>query len=157
MKRGEIYYITDRNTFGHEIRGARPGVIVSNDTLNHNSEVVEVVYLTTQPKKELPTHARINATGRESTVLCEQVDTVAALLVGDYCGTCTPDEMAAIERGLLASLDLAKTRYSKDEDTNAPMKPSSSEERLLNRLAEVQEERDRYMRMVDVLLAEREA
>ena len=154
MKRGEIYYITDRNTIGCEIRGARPGVIVSNDTLNHNSEVVEVVYLTTQAKKELPTHARINATGRESTVLCEQVDTVSALLVGDYCGTCTPDEMAAIDRGLLASFDLAK---AKAEDVKATTKLSNSEERLLNRLAEVQEERDRYRRMVDVLLAEREA
>jgi mRNA-degrading endonuclease toxin of MazEF toxin-antitoxin module len=154
MKRGEIYYITDRNTLGCEIRGARPGVIVSNDILNQTSNVVEVVYLTAQTKKAQPTHAIVNATGRESTALCEQVDTVSTLLVGDYCGTCSEDEMLAIERGLLASLDLAK---AKAEDTKAATKLSASEERLLNRLAEVQEERDRYMRMVDVLLAERVA
>lgn len=119
MKRGEIYYITDRYTIGCEIKGARPGVIVSNDIMNQTSNVVEVVYLTAQTKKALPTHAIVNATGRESTALCEQVDTVSTLLVGDYCGTCSEDEMLAIERGLLASLDLAK---AKAEDTKAATK-----------------------------------
>lgn len=50
MKRGEIYYIesTYRET-GSEQRGGRPAVIVSNDKNNENSEVVEVVYMTTKP------------------------------------------------------------------------------------------------------------
>ena len=49
MKRGEIYYIesTYRET-GSEQRGGRPAVIVSNDKNNENSEVVEVVYMTSQ-------------------------------------------------------------------------------------------------------------
>lgn len=49
MKRGEIYYIesTYRET-GSEQRGGRPAVIVSNDKNNENSEVVEVVYMTTK-------------------------------------------------------------------------------------------------------------
>lgn len=106
MKRGEIYYIHMRPTVGAEINKARPGVIVSNDALNQTSDVVEVVYLTTQPKKALPTHTVIDATGVESTVLCEQIDTVSIQLVGDYCGACSEEEMAAIEHGLLASLDL---------------------------------------------------
>lgn len=57
MKRGEIYYIesTYRET-GSEQRGGRPAVIVSNDKNNENSEVVEVVYMTTKPKNDLPTH-----------------------------------------------------------------------------------------------------
>lgn len=56
MKRGEIYYIesTYRET-GSEQRGGRPAVIVSNDKNNENSEVVEVVYMTTKPKNDLPT------------------------------------------------------------------------------------------------------
>lgn len=154
MRRGEIYYVQRRDTVGAETMKARPAVIVSNDKLNATSGVIEVVYLTTQPKKDMPTHATIQATGVTSTVLCEQIDHVAVQLVGDYCGTCTTEEMNAIDLALLASLDLAK---AKAEDTKAATKLSTSEERLLNRLAEVQEERDRYMRMVDVLLAEREA
>lgn len=112
MKRGEIYYIHMRPTVGAEISKARPAVIVSNNALNQTSDVVEVVYLTTQPKKEMPTHAVINATGVESTVLCEQINTVSTLLVGDYCGTCTEEEMVAIDHGLLASLDLGKAKAS---------------------------------------------
>ena len=78
VKRGEIYYISrgGYNT-GSEQQADRPGVIVSNDKNNKNSQTLEVVYLTTQPKNELPTHCTIRSTGRVSTVLCEQIHTVA--------------------------------------------------------------------------------
>jgi mRNA interferase MazF len=152
MKRGEIYYITDRNTIGREIQGARLGVIVSNDILNQTSDLVEVVYLTARPKKALPTHAIINATGRESTVLCEQVDTVSTLLVGDYCGTCTAEEMAAIDHGLLASLSLSST----NEESEGVETLRDCLDAFGAELERVQAERDRYARMLDMLLAERE-
>ena len=69
VKRGEIYYISrgGYNT-GSEQQADRPGVIVSNDKNNKNSQTLEVVYLTTQPKNELPTHCTIRSTGRVSTV-----------------------------------------------------------------------------------------
>lgn len=153
MKRGEIYYIHMRPTVGAEISKARPAVIVSNDALNQTSDVVEVVYLTTQPKKELPTHAFINATGVESTVLCEQVDTVSTLLVGDYCGTCSEKEMAAIDRGLLASLSLSSTNEEEGEGVKALRDCLDAFEAELER---VQVERDRYARMLDMLMAEKE-
>lgn len=78
MKRGEIYYIesTYRET-GSEQRGGRPAVIVSNDKNNENSEVVEVVYMTTKPKNDLPTHVFIRSALSPSTVLCEQVNSVS--------------------------------------------------------------------------------
>lgn len=70
MKRGEIYYIesTYRET-GSEQRGGRPAVIVSNDKNNENSEVVEVVYMTTKPKNDLPTHVFIRSALSPSTCL----------------------------------------------------------------------------------------
>lgn len=154
MKRGEIYYISYRETTGAEISNARPGVIVSNNALNATSDVVEVVYLTTQPKKDLPTHAHIRATGVDSTALCEQVDTVSKLKVGAYCGTCSPEEMAAIDMGLLASLNL---RGPTEDEVKSATEVNRAEIRLLDRIAAIQEERDRYIKMVDVLLAEREA
>ena len=106
MKRGDIYYIQRHDTVGMEIMKARPGVIVSRDRLNATSEVVEVVYLTTQPKKEMPTHVAIQSTGRPSTALCEHIDYVSIMLVGDYCGRCTDEEMAAIDTALMCSLNL---------------------------------------------------
>lgn len=110
MKRGEIYYISRRANLnvGAEIAKARPAVIVSNNALNATAEVVEVVYLTTSPKKDLPEHVCINSTGVPSTVLCEQIDHVSVQLVDNYCGTCTEEEMAAIDQALLASLGIAE-------------------------------------------------
>lgn len=83
MKRGEIYYIesTYRET-GSEQRGGRPAVIVSNDKNNENSEVVEVVYMTTKPKNDLPTHVFIRSALSPSTVLCEQVNSVSVKRIG---------------------------------------------------------------------------
>lgn len=59
MRRGDIFYIeaTGYQTTGSEQRPGRPGIIVSNEKCNENSEVVEVVYTTTQPKKP-PPHPR---------------------------------------------------------------------------------------------------
>lgn len=107
VKRGEIYYISrgGYNT-GSEQQADRPGVIVSNDKNNKNSQTLEVVYLTTQPKNELPTHCAIRSTGRVSTVLCEQIHTVAVERIGKYIGVCTAQEMQNIDIGLMISIGL---------------------------------------------------
>lgn len=107
VKRGEIYYISrgGYNT-GSEQQADRPGVIVSNDKNNKNSQTLEVVYLTTQPKNELPTHCTIRSTGRISTVLCEQIHTVAVERIGKYIGVCTAQEMQNIDMGLMISIGL---------------------------------------------------
>lgn len=107
VKRGEIYYISRGgcNT-GSEQQADRPGVIVSNDKNNKNSQTLEVVYLTTQPKNELPTHCTIRSTGRVSTVLCEQIHTVAVERIGKYIGVCTAQEMQNIDIGLMISIGL---------------------------------------------------
>lgn len=107
VKRGEIYYISrgGYNT-GSEQQAGRPGVIVSNDKNNKNSQTLEVVYLTTQPKNELPTHCTIRSTGRVSTVLCEQIHTVAVERIGKYIGVCTAQEMQNIDIGLMISIGL---------------------------------------------------
>ena len=107
MKRGEIYYVEPSKQYqetGSEQRANRPAIIVSNDLNNENSQTVEMVYLTTQPKKELPTHVQINCNGRISTALCEQISTVAVERLQNYMGTCTDDEMGKINDAIMISL-----------------------------------------------------
>ena len=108
MKRGEIYYIERyRNEeSGSEQHAGRPAIIVSNDKNNEFSETVEVVYLTTQPKNDLPTHVEIRSTARASVALCEQVTTVSVSRVGEYVGTCTSIEMRMLETAIAISLSL---------------------------------------------------
>ncbi len=107
MKRGEVYYISrGEPQTDSEIFSGRPAVIVSDDHLNSTSKVIEVVYLTTQTKKPMPTHAAITSSMQESTVLCEQITSVAFSRVGDYMCTLSESEMEAVNQALMASLGL---------------------------------------------------
>lgn len=75
--RGEIFYIRNESEYSGNVQGGgRPAVIISNDIGNNAGPILEVVYLTTQEKKPLPTHVKINSSKYPSTVLCEQIDTV---------------------------------------------------------------------------------
>ena len=152
MKRGEIYYIKHRNTVGHETAGARPGIIVSNNALNTSSEVVEVVYLTTQPKNELPTHVIIESSGVTSTAICEHIDHVSTLLVGDYCGTLTTEELRALDQALLDSLGLKHAPRDTDLTVLIHANAGNEAAKLNRELEEVRIERDRYLKIIDALL-----
>lgn len=102
--RGELYYVEPYQTTGSEQRAGRPAIIVSNDMNNNYSGTVEVVYLTTQPKADLPTHVTIRSTGRLSTALCEQITSVSKDRLGERIGELTGDEMQRIDIALAVSL-----------------------------------------------------
>lgn len=87
IKRGEMFYISRGGASynGSEQHADRPAVVVSNNKNNENSNVVEVVYMTTQTKTDLPTHVTIRSTGRISTVLCEQVYSVSTERMAALC------------------------------------------------------------------------
>lgn len=108
IKRGEMFYIGRGGASykGSEQHADRPAVVVSNDKNNENSGVVEIVYMTTQPKTDLPTHVTVRSTGRVSTVLCEQVYSVSTERIGSYIGQCTEKEMENIDIALMISLQL---------------------------------------------------
>lgn len=107
--RGEIFYISRAgayNEIGSEQYAGRPAIIISNNIINQNSETLEVVYLTTQPKRDLPTHVTVRASGRVSTAICEQVTTVSSTRIGDYYGECSPQELSAVDAAIASSLGL---------------------------------------------------
>lgn len=106
IRRGDIFYIHKYPVIGSEQEAGRPGIIVSNEANNRHSGTVEVVFLTTQAKAELPTHVHIESAARPSTALCEQVTTVSIERLGDYGGRLTEREMTQVDIALLISLDL---------------------------------------------------
>lgn len=104
---------------GSEQYADRPAIIVSNNECNKHSSVIEVVYITTQPKADLPTHVTIRSTGRTSIALCEQVSSISTDRVNNYIGQVTDQEMKNIDIALMISLGLngdTKT-VSQYEDT----------------------------------------
>lgn len=120
IRRGDIFYIDNNGhqTVGSEQGAGRPAIIVSNDKANRYSPVVLVVYLTTQPKEDLPTHVAITSTKRKSTALCEQVTPVSVSRIGDYSGTASSKEMKMIDVALMVALAVEATNKH-DNSTSA--------------------------------------
>ena len=109
IRRGEIFYIARGGaTNGSEQFADRPAVVVSNDENNKHSGVIEVVYMTTQPKTDLPTHVTVRSTGRLSTVLCEQVSSVSTDRVNNYIGQVSEQEMKNIDIVKIICKELGK-------------------------------------------------
>ena len=106
INRGDIFYVNQSETIGSEQRSGRPAIIVSNSLCNEHSPVVEVVYLTCQHKKPMPTHVRIESAGRRSIALCEQISSVDVSRLGDFKGHLTDEELEQIDAALMCSLDL---------------------------------------------------
>ena len=107
MKRGEIYYIESiYNEVGSEQRAGRPAVIVSNDKNNKVSGTVEIAYMTTKPKNDLPTHVTTRSTGVLSTIICEQITTVSVERLGKRVGQLTEAELSNLDTALAISLGI---------------------------------------------------
>lgn len=107
MKRGEIYFI--KSTYreeGSEQRADRPAVIVSNNKNNEHSDTIIVVYMTTKPKKDLPTHVLTRSALLPSTIMSEQIATVSKSRVGTLIGKLTENEMLALNNALMISLEI---------------------------------------------------
>lgn len=157
VKRGDIFYITYSKNFNdsysYDTTG-RPGVIVSDNHLNRGSEYVEVVYLTTKIKRDMPTHVDVFCK-TPSTALCETIHTVEKDRIGTYVRTVSNEEMEEIERGLRSSLGMGTDTVS-TVSINAP-EPSAPIKDI--ELASMQEniqltaERDMFKKLYEDLLS----
>ena len=155
IMRGEIYWVDIPNAIGHELMKDRPAIIVSCDALNDNSPVVQVVYCSASPKKELPEHITIRSTEQISTALCENVYTVDKSRIGRYVGRCTKREMEQVDLGLLSGLGLAQfglASRQKDEDEAQPVRREAEDGAAPMALVIARTERDTYKRMYESLL-----
>lgn len=155
IKRGDIYYIRDtRQSIGSEQRADRPAVIVSNDVNNKHSGVYEVVYMTTQPKTDLPTHFITTSALRPSTVLCEQISSIYEDRIGEWIGTLTPDEMKALDQCLAISIDIKQqTEKGEGQEEIGTLRQQAAEALEKQKAAERQAET--YKEMYEFLLNKR--
>lgn len=108
--RGDIYHILpEEYETGSEQHSGRPAIIVSNEANNKFAPTLEIVYLTTKEKKNLPTHVSIEAARFRSTALCEQICTVDKTRVGDYIDKLSKYEVEDIDAAIIISLGLEKS------------------------------------------------
>lgn len=145
IKRGDIYCVNPADPVGSEQGGGRPAIVVSNDIGNHYAPIVSVVFLTSRKKNNLPTHAAIKSSTRDSIALCEQVSTVSKERLGAYIASCSNDEMQEVDRAVAIALGLR----SKDGNIDHPFTESSVES--VESIA-VRAELNVYKRLYDNLL-----
>lgn len=81
-------------------------MIVSNDANNKYSPNVEIVFLTSQEKKPLPTHVPVMCRV-PSTALCENIQTVSKDRLSTFIKSCTTKELKNIDNALRVSLGIS--------------------------------------------------
>lgn len=75
-KQGDIVFLDFTPTKGHEQKGYRPAVVVSNDTFNKNTKMVILCPITSN-EKEFPTHYLLqNSKKVKGSVLCEHIRSI---------------------------------------------------------------------------------
>lgn len=131
--RGEIHYVNNPNSEGSETMNARSAVVVSNNSCNEYSSVIEVVYLTTAQKKSMPTHVYLkdtsNGEGSGSTALCEAVYSISKkrLQENSYVARVLDKDMERIDRALMISLGLDEYAGSKPKAVQCIEEPEPAE------------------------------
>lgn len=125
FRRGQVWYVRDGESFGHEEAIGRPALIVSSDMGVSTSPVLQVCYLTTKPRS-IGTAVEILNRGRRSWVLCEQIMTVDKRRLGEKMCDITEAEMLKVDLGLRTVFGLSS-------------KPSESDKLLAEREAEFSE------------------
>jgi mRNA interferase MazF len=75
IKQYEVYLISLDPTIGHEIKKARPCVIISPDEMNKNISTIIIAPMTTQ-SHFYPTRIPLKFTGKDAWIVLDQLRTV---------------------------------------------------------------------------------
>jgi mRNA interferase MazF len=102
--RGDIFLV-ELSGKGNEQSGTRPVVIIQNNTGNKYSPCIIAACITSQTKKNIPTHVDIDLI-KPSTVLCEQIYTLSKDRLIKKIGRLTENTMKLIDKRLLISLGI---------------------------------------------------
>lgn len=126
VRRGEIHWIEKaQSTYGSETQKKRPALVISNNIQNSTSEIIQVVYLTSQTKKELPTHVIVHSTSNGnaegSTILCENIFSVSKMRLQEnsYFARLSDADMVKVDKALLIGLALDAEPLQEPPDTPA--------------------------------------
>ena len=116
VRRGEIYYADLSPVVGSEQGGARPVLIIQNDTGNRYSPTVIAAAITSQTgKARLPTHIDLPVNescglSRNSIILLEQVRTLDKKRLRERMGHVEEGVMEKVDTAIAVSFGLPHQR-----------------------------------------------
>ena len=108
------YMVEIKDSKDSEQSGIRPAVIIQNDTGNKYSTTTIVAFVTSQHKKNLPTHVRLHCRelSKKSTVMLEQIRTVSVKRLLRYVCTLNKQDMKMVDQALRVSFDCGQRKES---------------------------------------------
>lgn len=110
-KKGDIVWVDLGDVIGSEQGGTRPAVIIQNNLGNKVSPCVIVGVITSQEKKDMPTHVEVSpdyesGLYKPSTVLLEQIRTIDKKRILKRAGQIGESMIQCINKALCVSLGL---------------------------------------------------
>jgi mRNA interferase MazF len=117
IRRGEIYWVLPGRGTGREQSGRRPGLVIQNDINNEFSDTTIVALMTTHRFPRLyPTHVEISAREsglpESSTIMLEQILTVAVDRLGQKVGQVGPTTFEDVDKALHYTLGILNCPFS---------------------------------------------
>lgn len=112
IRQGDVWFVEAApvpggGSIGNEMWSGRPGVVVSNDTINKRSGVVQIVYLTSSKRRHTNvTHVPVCANNQQSIAVCNQVTNIDTSRLTNYIGHITEHELQEIQNGIAFTLGL---------------------------------------------------
>lgn len=109
--RGDIFYadLGDVKTkIGSVQGGVRPVIVIQNDIGNRYGETFVVTSVTSQPKRNMPVHTKIQkeCLKKPSTILLEQIATISRNQIREKIGRLDSVEIKELNRALGISIGL---------------------------------------------------
>lgn len=108
VRRGDVVLSSLDPTVGVEIKKTRPVIVVSNDSINHWSQLTVVVPLTKNVARLSPSHALIPkgvaGLAFSSKAVTEQIKAVDKRRLVKRLGTLPPELLVHVERALKNTL-----------------------------------------------------
>lgn len=108
VRRGDVVVVNLDPTIGVEIKKTRPAIVVSNDSINHFSQLIVVVPLTKNTARISPSHVVIpKGTARltfPSKVVTEQIKAVDKQRIVRNLGSLPIPVLEQVERALKNTL-----------------------------------------------------
>ena len=105
-RRGELWWVRLGPTVGSEIKRTRPCMIIGSDIVNQRRNTVVVIPLSTGLPAAPPLAVSIPSAGKSAVAVLDQIRAAARQRFVRRMGAVSSAELAAVENGLRAVLEL---------------------------------------------------
>jgi mRNA interferase MazF len=106
-RRGEIYWVNLDPTIGSETKKTRPGLIVSNDLGNEESDVVIIAPITSKIKNVYPFEVELSIDSRPGKVMLNQCRAVDQSRLKQKLGEVDSETMKEVDEAIKIAFSIS--------------------------------------------------